>query len=432
MPSPFTDAFLCRYYKGKWLNMSRSSIRTFVIKAKSQLEGVSKNTAQRHFVVGNESADLDSITCALVYAYFESSTSEARQADRIWTPVVNIPASDLSLRPELTALLKHADLKPSDLVTLDDIDAAPQDFTLVDHNSLTGPLAERYADGVTFNAVIDHHDDEGKMPREAEPRIIEKSGSCNSLVINHLRSTWDDLASSASGIGVANAQSSDGVIDDAVYTSTWYAQIAKLALGSILIDTTNMTDENKVTDHDRKAVKYLEAKINASPKISKSFDRQAFFEEISKAKSDLDGLSLADILRKDYKQWSEGSLTLGMTSVVKPLNYLQSKVDAFVPALLDFAQARKLDVFAIMTAYTDDNGEFARQLLVMAPEEGKAEDAAERFARDCAEELNLSDSEVQVRAKGREVEVAWLHVWDQKNVGASRKKVGPMLREAMR
>jgi len=291
---------------------------------------------------------------------------------------------------------------------------------------MPGVLGQHYADKVT--GVVDHHDDDHKVPKDATPRVIEKSGSCCSLVVSYCRDDWDEIASASSSTGATNAQD-QGIVDDAAYTSAWDAQLAKLALVPILIDTFNLKDEHKVTDHDKKAIKYLEARINASPKIGKDFERDTLFHEINEAKSDLDGLSLDDILRKDYKQWSEGDLTLGISSVVKPVDYLMAKPSDFVPTLSAFAQKRGLDLLAITTAYTAKSGDFARQLMLMATADGKASEIAHNFVSSSSAELQLDDAELEA---SQESEVPYLRFWDQKNVAASRKRIAPLLREAMR
>ena len=273
--------------------------------------------------------------------------------------------------------------------------------------------------------MIDHHDDEEEVPKDANPRFIEPTGSCNSHIVNYFRDTWDSISSSASTAGAAHGQA-DGAIDDSAYTSTWDAQVARLALGSILIDTVNLTGEHKVTDHDRKAVKYLEAKIQASPKVGPNYDRDAFFKEIDDAKSHLDDLSLEEILRKDYKQWTEGNLVLGISSVVKPVEYLKTKTDDLIPTLLNFAEGRGVHIFAVIASF-NDTGTFERQLLLLPVEDGKAVEAAEKFVEANLKELQLENSGTEL--DGSKVE--WLRLWEQKNVGASRKQVAPLLREAM-
>jgi len=409
------------------------SIRTFLVSAKKHLQHAIHNNGSASFVIGNESADLDSIACALVYGYIQSSTLQASRTNTLTIPVTNIPASDLALRPELTALLSHADVKPSDLITLDDLGKLPLPlkqtrWTLVDHNALLGELRHHYAQEVC--GVIDHHDEEHKVPEDAQPRVVEKSGSCCSLVTNHCRDDWDATSSASSSVGAANGQD-QGIVDDAAYTSTWDAQVAKLALGAVLIDTVNMTEDSKVTEHDKKAVRYLEARINASTKIRKDYDRGSFYQEISAAKGDIDGLSLKDILRKDYKQWIEGDLTLGISCVVKPVAYLQDKGADFMDTIMRFAEERGLQLFAVMTAYETESGDFARQLMLVATAEGKASAAAQGFARVATEELRLENAKLESGADSA-THVPYVQLWNQKNLAASRKRVGPLLREAMR
>jgi exopolyphosphatase len=417
--------------------MSRFSIATFLSQAKRQLQQAPKNESITAFVVGNESADLDSITSALVYSYIKSSHPDARRTNTLTIPLTNIPARDLALRPELTTLLSHANLKPSDLITLDDLPSlspAKTSWTLVDHNALTGQLASTYSSSATISACIDHHDDESFIPATATPRLITKSGSCCSLITTHLHDPWVQLALFSSSIGAANGQQSYLVIDDTAYTSTWDAQVALLALGAILIDTQNLTSKHKVTKHDEKAVKLLEAFINMSPRLSPKYDREAFYNQLDSAKSDISPLSLTDILRKDYKSWTENGLQLGIASVVQGLPFIHEKAEAeskgsLVKACTSFAQERELGLFAIMTAFTNDKGDFERELLLLATEEGKASEAAEKFVEKSKGELKL----VEIDQSGeKEGSVAWLGVWRQENLEASRKQVGPLLREAMK
>ncbi|KXT14472.1 hypothetical protein AC579_4794 [Pseudocercospora musae] len=408
--------------------MSRMSVRSFLVTAKRSLQKAIKEQTHTSFVIGNESADLDSITCAIVYGYVQSSKAESKRSGKIWIPVANIPASDLALRPELTALLKHADVKPSELITLDDLGSEPlpknkTDWTLVDHNALQGKLGELYRPAV--KGVVDHHEDEKTVSEKAEPRVITKCASCNSLVANYLRETWQDLGSMVSST-IGAAQEDGRLVDDFPYASTWDAQVAKLALGAILIDSINMKAEHKVTDHDKKAVRFLEAKINISHKYGKDYDRDRLFNEINNAKSNIDELSLRDIMRKDYKQWQEGDLTLGISSVVQSIQSLESRDEDLQDTIRAWAKERKLNMFAIMTAYNDDSG-FHRQLHLTAFDAG-AKSAAEKFVSN-AGNLDLKDAKGSNSNEG--TDTTFHHFWDQHNLEASRKQVGPLLRENM-
>jgi exopolyphosphatase len=154
---------------------------------------------------------------------------------------------------------------------------------------------------------IDHHEEENSVPKETgdEPRIVRKSGSCASLVVEYCRQAWDDLA--------AESASSEEV-------KKWDAEIARLALAPMLIDTTNFTVETRTTDSDRDAAAYLRARISA---VEEGFNQDGYFDEITKAKVNTGGLSLKDILRKDYKQWNDGEkVNLGVSCVVKDLEFM--------------------------------------------------------------------------------------------------------------
>jgi exopolyphosphatase len=363
----------------------------------------------------------------------------------VYVPITNIPASDVQLRPEYLAVFKHANIESKHLITLDDLPALsdihaklPPDNTnwiLVDHNALQGQLDKIYAGRVA--GVIDHHDDEGKVPKDTgdEPRIIEKSGSCTSLIANYCRPLWDVLSASAMSSGAAHAQG-DSLSNDAAFVQRWDADIAQLGLASILIDTADLKDKNKTTEHDRKAVDYLEAKIMLCPQLAASFDRTSFYKEIDAAKKDVGSLNLQDILRKDYKQWDQGGRTLGVSSVVKPINFLQEKAgdeageqssEAFSQALKTFAKERELDMYSLMTTSTSPDGQFQRELLLWAFNEG-AVSAAKSFATNSQYELGLEEWQDPSDIAG---DKEWKKTWWQRQVQHSRKRVAPLLRQAM-
>ena len=76
-------------------------------------------------------------------------------------------------------------------------------------------------------------------------------------------------------------------------------------------------------------------------------------QEISNAKRDFQGMSIHDILRKDYKQWNETGALLGISSVPKDLTVLADACGdetTVQEEIQSFAEERDLDVFAIMTA----------------------------------------------------------------------------------
>lgn len=299
----------------------------------------------------------------------------------------------------------------------------------MDHNALQGRLGELYGNRVT--GCIDHHVDEYKVPEghEEQPRIITKAGSCTSLVINHFRETWDQLSHSSSASNTAQGQG-DAIVgsDDEAVRRTWDAQIAKLALASILIDTHDLTSEDKVTEHDTRAVKYLESKIYLAPGQAGNFDRKTFFDRLNQAKKDLGDLSVNDILRKDYKEWRENGRLLGVSSVVKPLSSIQDKAgERFYQELDTFAQQHNLSVFAIMTTSTSEDGVFQRELLLRIFDASSG-DLLSKLQTKKSSELKLEDS---ASRKLQGVDEKPTKIWWQRDTSKSRKQVAPMMREVL-
>ena len=279
---------------------------------------------------------------------------------------------------------------------------------------------------------IDHHKEEHAIPKlgnPEEPRIVETAGSCTSLVVNEFRSTWQSLTTAASQSSVAQAQGDQAVgADDVAVRRTWDAQIAKLGIASILVDTQALRDENKTTEHDKYAVGFLEAVIQLAPRVGVTFDRESFFQAISAAKRDVDSLDIDGLLRKDYKQWKEGSMVLGISTIIKPLSYLIKKTDGdkFKQVLQDFAGKRKLSLLALMTASTSEAGDFQRELLLLAVQ-SEAEVIFRTLEHDAADELQLSAwNEEKLGGSDDSFKVWW-----QRDLSKSRKQVAPLIRDIM-
>lgn len=366
----------------------------------------------------------------------------------LYIPVTNMPASGIRMRPEFQAVFKYANIEATHLITLDDLPALSEiqaklkpentKWILVDHNALQGQLGKIYSSRV--QGVIDHHEDEGKVPKDTgeEPRIIEKSGSCTSLITNYVRPTWEMLSGSALSSGAAHAQG-DAMVDDDAVVKRWDASVAQLGLASILIDTSNLEDRNKTTDHDRQAVEYLEAKIMLCPQLATSFDRTKFYEAVDAAKKDIGPLKLQDILQKDYKEWEQDNgQKLGISSVVKPIDFLQNKAGeeagsesdkAFLDSITSFVEKRKLDLYSIMTTSTSASGDFQRELLLWAFNE-KAVSWAESFEEKSRDELGLEEWDGSQDVASGEDNGQWRRVWWQRQVQHSRKRVAPLLRQA--
>lgn len=358
--------------------------------------------------------------------------------------------SDIAIRPEFEALFHHANISASHLITRDDLPPPEKmdqwlkpvntRWILVDHNKFPGELGSIYSSRVL--GVIDHHEDEQAVPQDTypEPRVIEKCGSCTSLVVRTLQSSWDKLSNSALSSGAGHAQG-EIIADDAVVRRAWDGQIAKMALASILIDTINLTTPSKVTAADRDAVDYLEAKIQLSPKNT-IWDRLEFYREIDEAKKNIEGFDFSDILRKDYKEWTENGIKVGISSVEKPLEFLVSKAQAenakhkaFHQAAQDFMQSRSLSMFSIMTAFM--SGDQFRRELYLCTTSSAGSDTISKFQACAGSELSLEDTTVEGISSSEchpatdKDSYAITRTWLQKDTAKSRKQVAPLLRAAM-
>ncbi|KAJ5992575.1 hypothetical protein N7451_008299 [Penicillium sp. IBT 35674x] len=432
------------------------------------------------YVLGNPSADLDSIISAILYSYCANNRLPAT-TPRPHIPLLNLPNIPAGpelyrLRPEFVTALWLSTNFPAlslnerfddssdsagnvlreHIVTTADFAQSLKDqsiarkldvdTTLVDWNAL--PERVDGADGkgslggilsqITFHAIgcIDHHVDEHFMPnREAlptgQPLIIQPGpGSCTSIITNEMnkRGFWTVATSSA---------------DD-------FAQVAKLALAPILIDTSNLTAEGKVTDVDVQAVEFL----RSQPAGDYPWNMEKFYEQILAAKQNsLDRLTLHEVLDRDYKEWTETaksdqSITLGFCSSVKPIRWVIEKAGGpqkFLDGVRSFATSgeKQLDVVVVMTSFTSSEDQFSRELFVcVVGENGLAVEGIEAFVAHTASHLGLAEwtaldgtvvdvSEDEIRSTLNGDKDTWRALWVQKDTKASRKQVAPLLRDAV-
>lgn len=92
-------------------------------------------------VAGNESCDLDSIVCALVYAHYKTMK---KPSTSIVLPLLQCLRKDLVMNQEACMVFDKLGINASDLVYTDDLSsnilsaAAELSIVLVDHNFPTG------------------------------------------------------------------------------------------------------------------------------------------------------------------------------------------------------------------------------------------------------------------------------------------------------
>jgi exopolyphosphatase len=325
-------------------------------------------------------------------------------------------------------VLARANIKTSDLITLSDIpfinDSSKRirpeltRWILVDHNALQGDLGKIYGSQVV--GCIDHHDDDHKVPinTNEEPRTIRPCGSCASLVVEHCREAWTALTRSSE-------TSKDRKIRDK--TREWDSELASLALAPILIDTGNISND-KTTPTDIDSVKYLEPLIKVNK--GENFTSIDYWAELREAKQSIDRLTVSEILRKDYKQWNESDITLGISSMVKTISFLIKKAggqEKLLQGLRQHSKERGLTMCCIMASFHDGD-EYTRELFLWGLD-GSGARAAKQFFQDSKKELGLESWNSGELDLDNETE--WRRCWWQRKTEHSRKRVAPLMRCAI-
>lgn len=318
-----------------------------------------------------------------------------------------------------------------------------QQLILVDHNAPSLPTLSPNHISAHFSVTgcIDHHVDENHVPQgpEIKPRIIKTGiGSCTSLIVQYLRESgaWPDVTRQKQN---ADATPEDLDEDDILALR----QISALALAPILVDTSNLkAGGEKCSDTDRDAVAFLEAQINppleADPTIQSQWSRGQMYAEISEAKTNaLDHLTMDEVFDHDYKQWNE-EISLGISSIVKPISWLienpcRGKPANFIDALRAFANndLRNLGILVFSTRGVKDK---AKELGAV-PFTKEGEKAIASFEKNARQELDLEewdgDNRLQEHMRKEFQDQAW-RLWWMKDVAKTRKQIAPLMRNAVK
>jgi exopolyphosphatase len=333
-----------------------------------------------------EYLDLDSCCSSIAYAWFLSQT-----VSRQVIPLLNITKPELKLRPELSSLMSTVDVDMSSLCLLDDLydslDAKSTDWILVDHNIMTRGLKRKF--GARVCGVVDHHED-GGLYESAEPRIIQKSGSCASLVLEK----WQQVIESTKSRDVLS-------------------QVLLVATAAISIDTANL--KARVTDHDKKAMEIVKAALSLSrPEVS--LDK--LYMDMFKAKSEIPSeLDFRDILRKDYKEWEVNDMKVGISSMVKDLEWVRRNRQDWIDHLKAWREEKSLDILMIMTS-SGSVDTFHREILLWIPNQ---RDLLDKFQEKGGSVFDL------IEVKSFPLDLENCKVWDQHDLSSSRKQLAPFV-----
>ncbi len=232
-----------------------------------------------HVVLGNQSADMDSIVSAIAFAY-------ANAKNGFYVPVINILRDELPLRGDVLHVFETLQINPNTLLYQEDLPflrkLAQQGcvgITLVDHNRLA-PDQEYFTDYV--ERIVDHHKEEaGNYPcMPATEKLITKAGSNATLIAEKIMATTDIQS----------------------------PQLAYLLLSAILLDTGNLTKHDVTTEKDIATAIALKAK-------AASYFHDELYTILINARNAADHLTAELLLKKDYKHYKEGEFRYGIASI---------------------------------------------------------------------------------------------------------------------
>jgi len=383
------------------------------------------NKTELDVVLGNESCDLDSAVSALVYGYYlqfnrgrTTPTSchnisyefepcyNLCQNNVTVIPVLNISRADFPLRTEVTFLLNEYELLQNSLTFRDEIDLERLCYDkrlklhLVDHNRLFND--PQFEDVVVD--IVDHHKDE-RPPTAAGTTArclcncrIEMVGSCCTLVAETIfRESPDFLTSDAA--------------------------IVPLLLGTILLDTVNLSEQaGRATPKDAEMVRRLHA-------LRPHLDLNVIFGNLQNAKFDVSMLATVDLLRKDMKSVhgvssspSLGHFSVAVSSIAMHLEKFLRRVNV-EQDMEDFAKKYEYSLIVLMGINTNIKGDVERQLGVYSTNTGQLD-----MITSCLHSISLDLHPLKLPG----VKLSNMVVFVQSNVKASRKQVLPALTEFLK
>jgi exopolyphosphatase len=285
-----------------------------------------------HFVMGNESADLDSIVSSISYAYLLQDSLP----NELYIPLLNIERNELALRKDALYLFQLFDVNPDTILFLDDNVPMEQLFeqqrlrlNLVDHNTLKPRQAHLSA---AVERIVDHHADENReypLVRK-EDKLVTVAGSNATLIAEKFIAAGDNIIS---------------------------PELATFLLGPILIDTSNLKSAN-VTSRDRLIAEELQALVS-------SFAPHDYYQILAAAKSDVVGFTPEMFMKKDFKEYLDGNFLYGMSTIPHTISWGLEDIETIAPIIRKMCVEHELDFLILLMAGREPQTK--KKMLVYSP-----------------------------------------------------------------
>ncbi|XP_057292799.1 exopolyphosphatase PRUNE1-like [Hydractinia symbiolongicarpus] len=370
----------------------RGTLQNFLCKAKNFMKATPIEKCNVFFVIGNESADLDSIISAIVYAFYLHEKVRKQNGKDIYVPVVCIPEEDMHLRTEVIVLFQKCGIDLKDIVYINEVNflacltSYTVNVTLVDHNDVG-------THGVLKNSVhriVDHHQDSMQFDESKVCKNIKMVGSCCTLVAEEIYYNKSELLS--------------------------IHPVAELLLAAILIDTINL---------DLHSARTVELDVFIGEVLSQHItqDPDELFELLQKAKLDISPMSSYNILRKDYKKVPSCAVQMGISSVMLEPSQLLARGD-FLSVVQSYLSRNELQAIVIMFIYFDKNSIPLREIAVVS----ESVTTCDRIVTCLLSHTKKLDL-YEIANKITNVSKPSMRLFKQANVKSSRKVVLPLLQE---
>lgn len=286
---------------------------------------------RRHLVMGNESADLDSVVSTLMYAYYLYHRETSEHIEIL--PLINTRSDCFSIKPEIAFWLDEAGVDIEHLIFTDSLDLSDWAgngqlrLTLVDHNLLS-PSQTFLKDSVV--EIIDHHYVEEHQFPQLERRIIEPVGSTATLVAECILDSMPELLD---------------------------VDLAKFLLGPILLDTGNL-DRSKGRCNDKDIL--IAARLLAISLLP----RDKVFAELMTKKTDVSGLRAEELLVRDVKTGTIGDFRFALSVIPVKLKSWFEENPNLLTIIEQYRVNMGLDLYLVM-AYSV-TPRFSREIIVHA------------------------------------------------------------------
>ena len=341
-------------------------------------------------VIGNESADLDSLSGSLALAYLRSyeENGGAQQAEalrletakRLYLPLMNCRRAEIISRFEFVHVAQKNGLSAESLNFVDDFDLqkAVAEFhnvevVLYDHNV---PSASQQFLRKHVTAIVDHHDDQTAACYDAgqlRSVDIRKVGSAQTMLALYFQQRAQQLLEK---------------------------QLALFMLSTILIDTQGFEPKlfaNRWVDDDRTAFEFLRSSHFADEGAAEAAARYRELEDVKfDAKMNTD-LGLQQLLVKDYKSFEYKAGRFGYSVFLVSFDSLFAAFgeDGLAQQIAQFVAQQGLAGLFLLHCYKNANGpQLDREFLLLL---GDAPSAQQLTAK-IESSLDVTQKEIPVPA----------------------------------